>query len=207
MLIAGGASSEQQARRVMKPVPPPEIGANIQAIRKEQGLTLESLAERSGVSKAMLSQIESDKVNPTVLTIWKIARGLDVELDAILKGGWEPVRTFAVTRASDVHVLDAPEHGPHIRVFSPLSMAEDLEIYQLDFDPGSALASRPHAPRSEELLTVLSGRVRVEAGGKSADLAAGDFIIYQCDVEHEISNPHDETASVHLIVRFHRKQF
>ncbi len=59
----------------MKPAPPPQIGSNIQRIRKEQGLTLEVLAERSGVSKAMLSQIESDKVNPTVLTIWKIALG------------------------------------------------------------------------------------------------------------------------------------
>ena len=69
----------------MKPAPPPQIGTNIQRIRKEQELTLEALAERSGVSKAMLSQIESDKVNPTVLTIYKIARGLEVELDAILK--------------------------------------------------------------------------------------------------------------------------
>ena len=191
----------------MKPVPPPEIGANIQLIRKEQGLTLETLAERSGVSKAMLSQIESDKVNPTVLTIWKIARGLDVELDAILKGGWEPVRTFEITRAEDVHILDAAEGGPHIRVFSPLSMAEDLEIYQLDFDPGSTLSSRAHAPRTEELLTVLSGRVTVESGGKRAELQTGDFIIYQVDTDHEISNPYDEPARIHLIVRFHRKQF
>ena len=80
----------------MKPAPPPQIGSNIQKIRKEQQLTLEALAERSGVSKAMLSQIESDKVNPTVLTIYKIARGLEVELDAILKGGWEPARRFAI---------------------------------------------------------------------------------------------------------------
>ena len=191
----------------MKPVPPPQIGSNIQRIRKEEGLTLDALAERSGVSKAMLSQIESDKVNPTVLTIWKIARGLEVELDAILKGSWEPARKFSVTRAEDVAVLDTAENGPHIRVYSPLAMAEDLEIYQLTFDPGSELVSGAHAPRSEEYLTVLEGRVRVEAGERAADLGPGDFIIYHCDIDHIIANPFEETAKIHMVVRFHRKQF
>ncbi|MFW5742937.1 MAG: helix-turn-helix domain-containing protein [Spirochaetota bacterium] len=191
----------------MKPVPPPQIGSNIQRIRKEEGLTLDGLAERSGVSKAMLSQIESDKVNPTVLTIWKIARGLEVELDAILKGSWEPARRFSVTREQDVVTLDTSEHGPHLRVYSPLSMAEDLEIYELGFDPKTELASGPHAPRTEEYLTVLEGRIRVEAGEKSADLGPGDFITYHCDIDHIIANPFEEPAKVHMIVRFHRKQF
>ena len=191
----------------MKPVPPPQIGSNIQRIRKEQGLTLEGLAERSGVSKAMLSQIESDKVNPTVLTIWKIARGLEVELDAILKGSWEPARKFSVTRHEDVVVLDTPGKGPHIEVYSPLSMAEDLEIYQLTFDPGTELVSGAHAPRAEEYLTVLEGRIRVEAGEKSAELGSGDFIIYHCDIDHVIENPHPEPARVQMVVRFHRKHY
>ncbi|MFW5685378.1 MAG: helix-turn-helix domain-containing protein, partial [Spirochaetota bacterium] len=174
---------------------------------KEEGLTLDALAERSGVSKAMLSQIESEKVNPTVLTIWKIARGLEVELDAILKGGWEPARKFAVTRAQDVAVLDTAENGPHIQVYSPLSMAEDLEMYYLTFDPGTALVSRAHAPRSEEFLTVIKGRIRVEAGDRQAELGPGDFIVYHCDVDHIIENPSDELARVHMVVRFHRAQF
>lgn len=191
----------------MKPVPPPEIGSNIQRIRKEEGLTLDGLAERSGVSKAMLSQIESDKVNPTVLTIWKIARGLEVELDAILKGSWEPSRKFAVTRSNDVAILDTADNGPHIQVYSPLALAEDLEIYQLEFEPGTSLVSGPHAARAEEYLTVFEGRVRVEAGSRSADLAAGDFINYHCDVDHVIENTGDGIARVHMVVRFHRKQF
>lgn len=191
----------------MKPVPPPQIGANIQRIRKEEGLTLDALAERSGVSKAMLSQIESDKVNPTVLTIWKIARGLEVELDAILKGSWEPSRKFSSTLSGDVVTLDTSDNGPHVKVFSPLSMAEDLEIYQLTFDPDTALISGPHAPRSEEFITVLSGAVKITAGEKYAELKAGDFINYHADVDHTIENPYDEEAQIHMVVRFHRKHF
>lgn len=191
----------------MKEAAKPQVGSNIQRIRKEQRLTLESLAERSGVSKAMLSQIESDKVNPTVLTIWKIAHGLEVELEAILRGGWEPIRKFAQTRKEDVAVLDTAENGPHIRVFSPVSMAEDLEIYQLSFDPGTELVSRPHAPRSEEFLTVLSGRVRVIAGSRDVELTAGDFINYHADVDHTIAQVGSDPAEVHMVVRFHKKAF
>ncbi len=191
----------------MKPVPPPQIGANIQRLRKERNLTLDGLAERSGVSKAMLSQIESDKVNPTVLTIWKIARGLEVELDAILKGSWEPSRRFTVTRSDDVAVLDTAENGPHIKVYSPLAMAEDLEIYQVEFPAGSDLASGPHAARSEEYLTVLEGSVRVEAGSRSAEISKGDFITYHCDVDHVIENTSAGTSVIQMIVRFHRTKF
>jgi transcriptional regulator with XRE-family HTH domain len=191
----------------MKPAAVPQIGANIQRIRKEQDLTLDGLAERSGVSKAMLSQIESDKVNPTVLTIWKIARGLEVELDAILKGSWEPARKFELTRSADVVTLDTSAKGPHIKVFSPLSMAEDLEIYQVMFHPETDMPSGPHEARSEEFLTVLEGRVVVRAGDKNAELETGDFINYHCDVEHTISNPYPEHARVQMVVRFHRKHF
>lgn len=71
---------------------PPMIGKNIQRIRSARKLTLNVLSERSGVSKAMLSQIESDKVNPTVATVWKIARGLNVELNDLLEADDEPKR-------------------------------------------------------------------------------------------------------------------
>ena len=191
----------------MEPIQPPSVGRNIQRIRKRQQLTLGVLAERSGVSKAMLSQIESEKVNPTVATVWKIARGLEVELDELLKGAEVPVRKFLVARREEHTTLDGPRGAPRIEVLSPLAMAEDLEIYLLSFDPGAELRSSSHAPQTEEYLTVLEGRVRVRAGDKAAELEAGDFIIYNCDVEHAIENLADGPSRVQMIVRFVRRQW
>ncbi len=191
----------------MEPVQPPSVGRNIQRIRKQQQLTLAVLAERSGVSKAMLSQIESQKVNPTVATVWKIARGLEVELDALLRGSGAPVRKFLVTRSEEVTTLEPSTEGLHIQVLSPLAMAEDLEIYLLSFDPGCSLGSSPHAAGTEEYLTVLEGKVRVAAGEKSSALQAGDFVIYNCDVEHSIQNLSEGPARIHMIVRFPRRQW
>lgn len=181
---------------------PPAIGEKIKSIRKERQLTLDTLSERSGVSKGMLSQIESEKVNPTVATVWKISRGLGVELDALLKGRNEVARVFDVLHTSDVVVLDTEEDGTHLEVLSPLSLAEDLEVYMLTLDKGGALRSEAHAPRSEECLTVLSGTVRVRAGAHNTELGPGDFIRYNCDVAHAIENLTDGPAKVHLIVRF-----
>jgi quercetin dioxygenase-like cupin family protein len=86
-------------------------------------------------------------------------------------------------------------------------MAEDLEIYLLSFDAGAALRSLPHAPQTEEYLTVLEGKVKVTAGGKSSELEAGDFVIYNCDVEHMIENLATGVSRVHMIVRFVRRQW
>ncbi len=183
---------------------PPLIGANIKARRQEKGYTLNVLSERSGVSKAMLSQIESEKVNPTVATVWKIARGLDVDINELLEGSNGPVRRFHLTREDDIPVLDTDEEGLHMKVLTPLSMAEDLEMYLLTFSANGALRSNAHFPRTEEFLTGFAGRVRVTVGGRSEELGSGDFIRYQCDVDHDIENIGEERATVHMVVRFHR---
>ena len=65
----------------------PAVGVNVHKERRRQQLSLDALAAGSGVSKAMLSQIESGKVNPTVATMWKIAHALGVDFELLLKGG------------------------------------------------------------------------------------------------------------------------
>ncbi|HUV09006.1 MAG TPA: XRE family transcriptional regulator [Spirochaetia bacterium] len=191
----------------MEPAEPPRIGRNIQKIRKQRHLTLGVLSEKSGVSKAMLSQIELERVNPTIATLWKIARGLAVELDSLLKGSDAQIRKFSVTRKENFVALDTAHDGLHFQVLSPLSMAEDLEIYLLTIEPGRALQSSAHAPRTEEYLTVLDGKVLVTAGDNSAELTEGDFIIYNCDVQHSIQNSAEKSALIHMIVRFQKKQW
>jgi transcriptional regulator with XRE-family HTH domain len=176
----------------------------VQGIRKSRGLTLDMLSAKSGVSKAMLSQIESGKVNPTVATVWKISQGLEVEINSLLEGSGEPRREFHITRRDDIVSLDTDEEGLHIKVLTPVEMVEDLEMYLLTFGPRGALRSAAHFPRTEEFLTVIEGKVRVTAGENRTDLSAGDFIRYHCDVPHDIENLRDANATVHMVVRFSR---
>ena len=189
----------------MEPVKPPLIGRNIQRIRKEQALTLDVLSEKSGVSKAMLSQIESEKVNPTVATVWKISQGLNVEINGLLEGGEEPRRKFHVVRQHDIASLETDEKGLHMKVLSPVSMVEDLEMYLLTFEEGGRLNSGAHFPKTEEYVTVIQGSVSVSAGENTTELQAGDFASYHCDIDHALVNTGGGPATVHLVVRFNKR--
>ncbi|SIE94010.1 transcriptional regulator [Mycobacteroides abscessus subsp. abscessus] len=62
------------------------IGENLRNIRRSRGLSLDMAAEATGVSKAMLGQIERGESNPTVTTLWKIASGLQKEIRDIYCG-------------------------------------------------------------------------------------------------------------------------
>jgi transcriptional regulator with XRE-family HTH domain len=167
-------------------------------------MTLGHLSTKSGVSKAMLSQIEADKVNPTVATVWKIATGLHVDVETLLKVDGEPERKFNVSRREDITVIDTEDSGIHIQVLSPFSLVEDLEIYILTFEPGGKLESKPHFARTEEFITVIEGNVEIQAGPRNVQLQAGDFINYHCDIDHAIYNTAEDTSVIHMIVRFNR---
>jgi len=185
---------------------PPAIGVNVKKQRLEQKMSLDKLAVASGVSKAMLSQIESAKVNPTIATMWKIAHALKVDFNFLLKGKGDKVRKFEVNRHEDLTTLDADEEGVHINVLSPISMAEDLELYILTFQPDSVLTSSAHYPDTEEFLTVLEGKVEVSAGKNLTVLKKNDVLIYQCDVNHSIKNLSSKESKIYLVVRFAKRK-
>ncbi len=182
---------------------PPVIGVNVKKQRLKHKMSLDKLAIASGVSKAMLSQIESSKVNPTIATMWKIAHALKVDFNFLLKGKGDKGRKFEINRYDDLATLDAKEEGVHINVLSPIAMADDLELYTLIFQPGSILSSSPHFPDTEEFLTVLEGKIEVSAGKNSTILNKGDVLIYQCDINHSIKNIYTQASQIYLIVRFY----
>lgn len=182
------------------------IGKNIQKFRKAGGLTLNVLSERCGVSKAMLSQIESDKVNPTVATVWKISKGLGVNLNDLLNVGPADERVFVVNPTDPGRTDRGQASGVRIQMLTPLSMAEDLEMYTVTLPPGGALPSKPHLAGTQEFLTVLEGEAKVSAGENNAVLKAGDFLVYHCDIEHTIANDSAKRAVLHMVVRYPSKK-
>ena len=106
----------------------PEIGKNIASIRKMKNLSLEELSRRSGVSTGMLSQIEKDKVNPTVAVVWKISYGLDVPFHELLaREDEEPL--FNLLHKNEAVILERNSGRVVFRILSPLSMAERLELF------------------------------------------------------------------------------
>jgi len=179
----------------------PEIGKNIAAFRKQKTMSLEELSRRSGVSAGMLSQIEKDKVNPTVAVVWKIAYGLDVPFnDLLARQDEEPL--FNILHKQEAVILERNDGRVVFRILSPLSMAEKLEIYTLTLKEKGVNESSSHSPNTEEFVTVISGKVSVEVDTKRAVLNEGDTIHFHADVPHIITNEHDGESSLYMVVKY-----
>ncbi|HHV98417.1 MAG TPA: helix-turn-helix domain-containing protein [Clostridiaceae bacterium] len=179
---------------------PPPIGRNIISLRKQKNMSLDELAKRSGVSKSMLSQIEQDKTNPTVITAWKIARALDISIQELMESG--PANIIEVIRSDDAPVIFSDDKSCIIKINSPIHTTDNLELYQMIFKPHGKNASMPHFPKAEEFLTVISGKLKVTAGDHSTLLNKGDTARYRGDVEHVIENVLDEISEAYLVVWF-----
>ncbi|HTL50986.1 MAG TPA: XRE family transcriptional regulator [Planctomycetota bacterium] len=177
----------------------PKLGKNVQHFRKLNDLSLADLERLSGVSKAMLSQIEQDKTNPTIGILWKIAHALNVGFNELL-GNSTPTPRFDVVRKLDSIVIYNDDKSCKIRVIVPLEMGE-LEVYQLYFEPHGELKSAPHFPRTEEILTSLKGALQVNSAASETILQVGDSVHYMADVEHAIKNTTGKPAEAYLIVR------
>ncbi|MFA6470572.1 MAG: XRE family transcriptional regulator [Candidatus Latescibacterota bacterium] len=179
----------------------PELGKNIAIIRKSRNFSLEELSKRSGVSIGMLSQIEQEKVNPTVAVVWKIAYGLDVPFHELLATN-ENKELFNLIRRNEAVIMERDEGRCIFRIVSPLSMAEKLELYTLQLHPEGVLESQAHSTDTEEFITVFTGRVEVEVNGRQAILDPGDSIHYHTDVNHTIRNMHDGDSILYMVVKY-----
>lgn len=180
----------------------PAVGDNLKRERRKQHLTLDALALSSGVSKAMLSQIEANKVNPTIGTLWKVVKALNIDFETVLSGEYGQNKKFDITRAENITSLKTGHSSAVFRVLSPLSMADSLELHLVTLPPGCVHASHPHTPGTEEYLTILSGSVEVSAGDNRAQLNSGDVIAYQADVEHSLVNRGDIPVELYMVIRF-----
>lgn len=167
--------------------------------RKAQGLPLDAIANLSGVSRSMISQIERGESSPTISTLWNLTRALNVDFAGLLDQKEEGNR-IDVLRASDVPTIDNVGTGCRIAILSPPQEAGGHEVYDISFQACGALKSEPHARGTTEQLAVLEGRVGVISGTTTSELTAGDTARYAADLPHEI-NALDGPARVFLIVK------
>ena len=185
---------------MMESIPtPPSVAATLKRVRRQKNLSLEDLAQLSGVSRSMLSQIERDATNPTVATLWRITTALGVSIDEVLG---------TKSQANDLELL--PSHAlPQIssadglmllRVLGPLSTAGAHEWYELSAKPRGVLDSKAHAAGTSEHLFVTEGEITVTSGDTHKPVRAGELARYPADVPHTLRNSGKGVAKAWLTV-------
>ena len=174
------------------------LGARVKDLRKLRGWSLDALANASGVSRSMLSDIEREQANPTLAVTLRIAQAFGMSLGELIE---MPSASSAVTviRADDHAYVYRSDKFCRIRTLSPLNLEKDVEFYEVQLQPGGALRSAPHFEGTREFLAVQKGQVRVESAGDSETLQPGDSASYRADVPHAIVNTGKGEAVIFLV--------
>jgi transcriptional regulator with XRE-family HTH domain len=158
------------------------VAESLRHHRKTQQLSLDDLAQKSGVSRAALSQIEGARTNPTLAVLWKIAVGLGMPFQQLL--GTNAGAGPKVLRAGDSPPLRSANGQMESRLLSPGGAPPGLEVYELRLTPRGSYQSEPHSTGTTETLVVLTGALRLTVGDEAFELATGDSIFFNADVPH-----------------------
>jgi XRE family transcriptional regulator, regulator of sulfur utilization len=178
------------------------VAESLRRFRQDRQLSLDDLADRSGVSRAALSQIEGKRTNPTLSVLWKVAVGLEVPFHSLLGG--ESNADIFVLRASDSTVLRSTDGRMESRLLSPGRSSTSTEIYELRFLPRALHKSEPHTRGTTETLVVLTGTVRLNVNGATQDVSAGDAVFFRADVTHSYENPTARDARCMNVIHYPR---
>ena len=176
------------------------LGTRLRALRRTRGLTLEMLAQRAQVSRAMISKIERGEKMPTVGILVRVATGLNVSLSALL-GEQAPSAAIQLQRADRRSRFRDPSTGfEREAVFSPAD-GDDVELVRHVL-PGfqtTGLLS-PYPVPTRKLIFSPSGPLIVEIGGETYRMGPGDALRFDVASAYSFSNPEATLVSYYLFM-------
>jgi transcriptional regulator with XRE-family HTH domain len=178
------------------------VGPRVRALREAMDLSLRDLAERSGVSAPMLSQVERGETSPTLQVAGRIAAGLDLRLSQLLRldeGG-----SVTVVRHGDGRRGGSTRTGHTFEILTaPLpGQRAELSRHVLRAGASTGRAGDPpiHEAGSRETALVERGDVVLHIDGERHELHAGDCVTFDADLPHHFENPGPEDAALLAVV-------
>ena len=167
-----------------------EVGSRVKALRDAMDLSLRDLAERSGVSAPMLSQVERGDTSPTLAVASRIAAGLELTLSQLLR--LDEGDGVTLVRSGE-RLAGGHADGHRYEVLTPPLPGQRAEISLHTLSPGAATGGPGDPPMHEagsrETAVALAGRVRLVCDGVAHDLEQGDAVTFDADLPHHFENP------------------
>ncbi|WP_079910122.1 helix-turn-helix domain-containing protein [Paenibacillus sp. 32352] len=168
------------------------IGHQLRHMRKERKLSLDDLADLTGVSKLTLGKIERGETNPSLAVIWRIADGLSIPMSSLFEN-----ETFVqLSRSGEgIHFTDGPFRVEPIFTRSSNGIADSYRVF---LQPDSSYSSEYHPAGLIETATVMSGSVRINVCDTSYEMGLYDSIRFRGDYSHSYINTSDSAAVIHI---------
>jgi transcriptional regulator with XRE-family HTH domain len=175
--------------------PPQLVGAKLRERRRHLNLTLQEVADRVGVTKGFLSEIERDRAAPSVATLLKLRDALSLSVSTLFHSAIPQV----VRQQSRV-AIPYGGIGMSCKLVSPENAHRAIAIHA-EFKPGGKSGSEPHSLDSdEEMILILDGALEVTISGEVYRLEAGDSITFDPRVPHMYRNPSSQRIARTLCI-------
>jgi Predicted transcriptional regulators len=175
------------------------IGRNLYDIRRKKNLSLDKVAELTGVSKPMLGQIERGISNPSVAVLWKIASGLNVSFTYFIEEKKDDTRYI---RIKDIQPLYECQHKMAAYPLFPYDANRKFEIFTIYLQPGCNHVSNPHNDGVEEYIIVTEGTMELVIAEAVYQLAQGDALAFSANKGHSYCNPSAKQACFTNIIYY-----
>src|ERR1700735_3504928 len=170
---------------------PPALGARVRALREAMDLSLRDLAERSGVSAPMLSQVERGETSPTLQVASRIASGLELRLSQLLRLDEDGAVT--IVRSDERRRGGNKKRGHSFEVLTSSQPGQRAELSRHTLAPRGATGAVDdppmHEPGSRETALVERGSVVLVCDGQRHELQEGDCVTFDADLPHHFENP------------------
>lgn len=172
---------------------PKSVGEKIKTLRKQKGLTLAELAEKTSRSISLLSQIENDNVNPSFSTMQTIADALEIKLSHIIaQDASHEEGDVYLLRPSTRKVLTTQGGVQHQLLTHGMKLPFELVIIRIP--PGASTGEFLYTHDGEECGFLMEGELFIETSDQVHRLKPGDSITLKSSVPHRLSNPGNITA-------------
>lgn len=175
------------------------LAAELRERRRIQGLSLEALSARSGVSRSMISKVERGEAVPSTVVLSRLAEALGATFAQLMMPA--PEREILVIPRAHQPVLRDAETGFTRRVLSPVLPGRGVDFVLNTLPPGAGTGSfAPHRRGVEEYIYILSGRLEARVGEHAAVLDAGDSLFFDASVAHAFRNAGDDPCEYLLVI-------
>lgn len=179
------------------------ISTILKALRQERGWSLDKAALATGVSKAMLGQIERGESSPTIATLWKIASGFETSFSSFIEES-ELNTTQTVHRKGPAQQLHPSDQKIRVMPLFPFDAQLHFELFILELLPGCEHLSPPHQHGVVEHVVVVSGTMEVFVDGQWHPLQQGEGLRFDADKPHGYRNQSHKMAIIHDIIHYHQ---
>jgi transcriptional regulator with XRE-family HTH domain len=174
------------------------VASSVRRLRSRKRWTLEELALRSGVSKAMIVEIEQARTNPSIATLCHLAEALGTSVPALVEVSEEP--RLRLVRSSDAVRLWTGAGGGSGTLLAGSETPNRVELWEWRLTPGDSYSAEGHAAGTREMLHVLAGSLKLHVGEEVAAVPAGDTVLFRADRAHRYANGAQEDTRFLMVI-------